>query len=70
MNLKASKGGFNKENINPNDEVHNSCVIGCHGNSLLHFDLNKKSVVIDFKEGVGVKYFATSISQCLWRVRR
>ena len=25
--------------VYPNDYVH-CCVIGCHGNSLLHFDLN------------------------------
>ena len=41
MNLKSSKIGFRKANVNTNDYVH-SCVIGCHGNSLLHFGLNTK----------------------------
>ena len=41
MNLKTSKSGFNEENVNPNDYVH-CCVIGCHGNPLLHFGLNTK----------------------------
>ena len=40
MNLKSSKSGIKKENVNPNEYVH-CCVIGCHGNSLLHFGLNK-----------------------------
>ena len=35
MNLKASKRGYKKENINSNYHVH-SCIIGCHGNALLH----------------------------------
>ena len=30
-----------KKNVNPNDYVH-CCVIGCHGNILLHFGLNTK----------------------------
>ena len=34
MNLKSLW-----RNVNPNDYVH-CCVIGCHGNSLLHFGLN------------------------------
>ena len=47
-NLKASKGGFKKEKkMTPNDCVH-CCVIGCHGDSLLHLVLTKKSVVSDF----------------------
>ena len=41
MNLKTSKSGFKEENVNPNDYVH-CCVIGCHGNPLLHFGLNTK----------------------------
>ena len=40
MNLKASKGGFKKEKMKPNYYVH-SCVIDCHGNSMLHLFLNK-----------------------------
>ena len=39
MNLKASKSGFKRKNMYPNDYGH-WCVIGCHGNSLLHFGLN------------------------------
>ena len=35
MDLKASKRGFKKENMNPNDYVH-CCVIDSHGNSLLY----------------------------------
>ena len=30
-----------RKDLNPNDCVH-CCIIGCHGNSLLHFGLNKK----------------------------
>ena len=41
MTLKSAKSGFKKENVNPNDYVH-CCVVGCHGNSLLHFGLNTK----------------------------
>ena len=41
MNLKSSKSGFKKGNVNTNDCVH-CCVIGCHGNSLLHYGLNTK----------------------------
>ena len=44
MNLKTSKKGFKKENHDPTDDVH-CYVLGCHGNSLLHFE---KSVVRDF----------------------
>ena len=43
MNLKASKKGF-KENHESTDHVY-CCTIGCHGNSLLHFE---KSVMRDF----------------------
>ena len=32
---------FIRKNVNPNVYVH-CCVIGCHGNSLLHFGLNTK----------------------------
>ena len=39
MNLKSSKSGFKKENVNPNYYVH-CCFIGCHGNSLLNLGLN------------------------------
>ena len=35
MNLKASKRGFKKKNLNPTDYVH-CCIIDCHVNSLLH----------------------------------
>ena len=52
MNIKSSKSGFKNENVNPNDYVH-CCVIGCHGNSLLHFGLTQKSVVKDFFFGGG-----------------
>ena len=38
MNLKSSKSGFKKEKYDYVD----CCVIGCHGNSLLHFGLNTK----------------------------
>ena len=41
MNLKSFKSGFKMKNVNPNDYVH-CCVIGCHGNSLLHFGLDTK----------------------------
>ena len=41
MNLKSSKSGLRRKNVNPNDYVR-CCVIGCHGNSLLHFALNTK----------------------------
>ena len=41
MNLKSSKSGFRWINVNPNDYFH-CCIIGCHGNSLLHFGLNTK----------------------------
>ena len=41
MNLKSSKSGKERKNVNPNVYVH-SGVIGCHGNSLLHFGLNTK----------------------------
>ena len=30
-----------RKNVSPNDYIH-FCVIGCHGNSLLHFCLNTK----------------------------
>ena len=30
-----------RKNLNLNDYIH-CCVIGCHGNSLLHFGLNTK----------------------------
>ena len=53
--------------VNPNDYVH-CCIIGCHGNSLFHFGLNKK-VSCEGLLGGDLKYFATSISQCLCRVR-
>ena len=62
MNSKSSKSGFKKENMNPNDHVH-CCVIGCHGNSLLHFGLNTK---VSFEGLLGdgdLNYFETSISQ-------
>ena len=35
MNLKASKMGFKKDNMNPNGYAH-FCVVGFHGYSLLH----------------------------------
>ena len=39
--------------MNSNDYVH-FCIIGCQGNSLLHFGFNKKSAVRDFSgEGGG-----------------
>ena len=39
MNLKSSKIGLRRKNVNPNDYVR-CCVIGCH--TLLHFGLNTK----------------------------
>ena len=42
-----------KKNVNPNDYVH-CCVIGCHGNILLHFGLNTK-VSCEGLGGGGVK---------------
>ena len=30
-----------RKNVNPNDYIH-CCIIGCHGNSLLHFGLNTR----------------------------
>ena len=65
MNLKSSKEVLRRKNVNPNDYVH-CCVIGCHGNSLLHFGLNTK-VSREGLLGCGGK---TSISQCLCRVRQ
>ena len=65
MNLKSSKVVLRRKNVNPNDYVH-CCVIGCHGNSLLHFGLNTK-VSREGLLGCGGK---TSISQCLCRVRQ
>ena len=55
MNLKVSKTGLRRKNLNPNDYVH-CCVTGCHGNSLLHFGLNKK-VSCEGLLGGGVKVF-------------
>ena len=55
MNLKSSKSGFKKKNVNLNDYVH-CCVIDCHGNSLLHFGLNTK-VSCEGLLGGGVKLF-------------
>ena len=52
MNLKSSKSGFQKENVNPTDYVL-CCVIGCHGNSLLHFGLNTKVSCEGLLEGRG-----------------
>ena len=66
MNLKASKSSFKKKNMNPNDYAY-CCVIGCHGNSLLHLILTKQTVVRDFKGAF--KVFYTSMSQRLCRVR-
>ena len=40
------------ENVNPNDNVH-CCVIGCHGNALLHFCLNTKVSCEGFLGGGG-----------------
>ena len=52
--------------MNPNYQVQ-CCVMGCHGNSLLH--LLKKSHLLGIFKGVGeIKYFETSISQWLCRV--
>ena len=39
--IKFPKSGFKEENVKPNVNIH-CCVIGCHGNSLLHFGLNTK----------------------------
>ena len=61
MNLKSSKSGFKKANENQNDYVHCS-VIGCHGNSLLHFGLNAKVSCEGLLCG-NLNHFGTSISQ-------
>ena len=42
-----------RKNMNPNDYVH-CCVIGCIGNSLLHFGLNTKVSCDGLLEGGGV----------------
>ena len=43
MNLKSSKSGFKKENVNPDHfNYFHCCAISCHGDSLLHFGLNTK----------------------------
>ena len=60
MNLKSSISGIKKENVNPNEYVH-CCVIGCHGNSLLHFGLNT-IISCDGQLGGYFNYFETSIS--------
>ena len=53
MNLKSSKSGCNKENVNPNDYIH-CCVIDCHGNSFLHFGLNTKVSCEGLLSGGGI----------------
>ena len=55
--LKKSEGGLRRKNINPNYYVH-CCIIGCHGNSLLHL----VSCEGLFSRGGGIKYFEISIS--------
>ena len=50
------------KNVNPNDYAH-SCVIGCHGNSLLHFGLNTKVSYEGLLGGGDLNYFEKSISQ-------
>ena len=63
MNLKSSKSGFKKENVNPNDYVH-CCIIGCCVNSSLHFGLHTKVSCERLLVGGGdLNYFETSISQ-------
>ena len=51
-----------RKNVNRIDYVH-CCVIGCHGNSLLHFGLNTK-ISCEGLSGAGdLNHFQTSISQ-------
>ena len=60
MNLKASKSGLRRKNMNPNNYVH-CWVTGCHGNAI---GFNKKVSC------EGLLAIATSISQCVCRVRQ
>ena len=56
MYFKSFKSSFKKENVNSNDYVH-CCVIGCHGNSLMHFGLNTKVSCEGLLWAEGVKLF-------------
>ena len=49
-----------RKHVNPNDHVH-CCVIGFHGDSLLHFGSNSCEGLLG--GGGDLNYFETSISQ-------
>ena len=56
MNLNPLKVVLRRKNVNPNDYAHR-CVIGYHGNSMLHLGMNTKVSCEGFLGGGGVTLF-------------